>query len=82
MKMSKIITNGGIRVGLFGLTTNMKPAHDIAYVDEFLDPLTVAEVQAHTLRQQGAEVCYRTDASTGRKKIKKFWKNWVREAQI
>ncbi len=56
VKMSTIVNSGGIRVGLFGLTTNLKPAHDIAYVDEFLDPLAVAKVQSTMLRKQGAEV--------------------------
>ncbi len=56
LKMSTIVHSGGIRVGLFGLTTNLKPAHDIAFVDEFLDPLAVAEEQSTALRTRGAEV--------------------------
>ncbi len=56
LKMSTIVNSGGIRVGLFGLTTNLKPAHDIAYVEKFLDPLAVAEAQSTMLRKHGAEV--------------------------
>ena len=48
--------SGGVRVGIFGLTTNKKPADKIAYVDEFMDPLPVAREQTKLLREQGAEV--------------------------
>ena len=53
---SKIITIGNVRVGLFGLTTDLKPAETIGYVDEFLDPIHVAKEQSNSLREQGAEV--------------------------
>jgi len=56
LQASKIVESGGIRVGLFGLTTDRKSAHTIAYVDEFLDPITVADAQTRRLRAQGAEV--------------------------
>ena len=56
LKGSRIIENGGVRVGIFGLTTDKKPAHKIAYVEKFLDPVHVAREQTKRLRQQGAEV--------------------------
>ncbi len=56
LKISRLIEIGGVRVGIFGLTTDTKPAHRIAYVDEFLDPVGVAETQTKLLRSQGAEV--------------------------
>jgi 2',3'-cyclic-nucleotide 2'-phosphodiesterase (5'-nucleotidase family) len=56
LKISRIVESGGVRIGIFGLTTNKKPAHKIAYVDEFLDPVGVAREQTKLLREQGAEV--------------------------
>jgi len=56
LKVSKIVESGGVRVGIFGLTTDKKPADKIAYVDVFLDPVRVAREQTKLLREQGAEV--------------------------
>ncbi len=56
LQISKIVKSGGVRVGILGLTTNKKSAHKIAYVDEFVDPVSVALTQTHLLREQGAEV--------------------------
>ena len=56
LKISSIVESGGVRVGVFGLTTDKKPAHTIAYVDDFLDPVNVAQEQTRRLRAQGAEV--------------------------
>jgi 2',3'-cyclic-nucleotide 2'-phosphodiesterase (5'-nucleotidase family) len=56
LKVSRIVESGGVRVGIFGLTTDNKPASKIAYVDEFIDPLHVAREQSKRLREQGAEV--------------------------
>ena len=53
---STIVKSGGVQVGIFGLTTNKKPAYKIAYVDEFVDPASVAEEQTAILREQGAEI--------------------------
>jgi 2',3'-cyclic-nucleotide 2'-phosphodiesterase (5'-nucleotidase family) len=38
LQVVKIVESGGVRVGIFGLTTDKKPADTIAYVDEFLNP--------------------------------------------
>ena len=51
-----MVTIRGVRMGIFGLTTDTKPAHRIAYIDKFLDPVVVAEAQTRLLRAQGAEV--------------------------
>jgi len=56
LKVSRIVESGGVRVGVFGLTTDNKPASKIAYVDEFIDPVHVAREQSKRLREQGAEV--------------------------
>ncbi len=56
LRISAIVKSGGVQVGIFGLTTNKKPAHRIAYVDEFIDPVSVALTQTEQLRRQGAEV--------------------------
>jgi len=56
VQVSRIIKSGGIRVGIFGLTTDRNPANTIAYVDEFLNPVQVAEEQTTLLRAQGADV--------------------------
>jgi 2',3'-cyclic-nucleotide 2'-phosphodiesterase (5'-nucleotidase family) len=56
LQVTKIVESGGVRVGIFGLTTDKKPANEIAYVDEFLNPVRVAEDQTKLLRAQGAEV--------------------------
>ncbi len=56
LKISRLIEIGGVRVGIFGLTTDTKPAHRIAYIDEFFDPVGVAEAKTRLLRAQGAEV--------------------------
>lgn len=56
LQVVKIVESGGVRVGIFGLTTDKKPADTIAYVDEFLNPVRVAEDQTKLLRAQGAEV--------------------------
>ena len=56
LKIAKIVESGGVRVGIFGLTTDNKPANTIAYVDEFIDPVHVAREQTKQLREQGAEV--------------------------
>lgn len=56
LKDSIICNSGGVRVGIFGLTTDRKPANEIAYVEEFLDPVVIAREQVTRLRDQGAEV--------------------------
>ncbi len=56
LQISKIVECGGVLVGLFGLTTDRKPAKEIAYVDEFVDPVAVAKEQTKILRAQGADV--------------------------
>jgi 2',3'-cyclic-nucleotide 2'-phosphodiesterase (5'-nucleotidase family) len=56
LKVSRIVESAGVRVGIFGLTTDKKPASQIAYVDEFIDPVHVAREQTKRLREQGAEV--------------------------
>jgi 2',3'-cyclic-nucleotide 2'-phosphodiesterase (5'-nucleotidase family) len=56
LKVSRIVESGGVRVGIFGLTTDKRPANKIAYVDEFIDPVRVAMEQTELLREQGAEV--------------------------
>ena len=56
LQMSRIVESGGVRVGIFGLTTDKKSANKIAYVDEFIDPVHVAKEQTMRLRDQGAEV--------------------------
>ena len=56
LKVSSIVESGGVRVGIFGLTTDKRPANKIAYVDEFIDPVRVAMEQTKLLREQGAEV--------------------------
>ena len=56
LKVSRIVESGGVRVGIFGLTTDKRPASKIAYVDEFIDPVRVAMEQTKLLREQGAEV--------------------------
>jgi 2',3'-cyclic-nucleotide 2'-phosphodiesterase (5'-nucleotidase family) len=56
LKVSSIVESGGVRVGIFGLTTDKRPANKIAYVDEFIDPVRVAMEQTMLLREQGAEV--------------------------
>ena len=56
LKVSRIVESGGVRVGIFGLTTDKRPANTIAYVDEFIDPVRVAMEQTKLLREQGAEV--------------------------
>ena len=56
LKVSRIVESGGVRVGIFGLTTDKRPASKIAYVDEFIDPVLVAMEQTKLLREQGAEV--------------------------
>jgi 2',3'-cyclic-nucleotide 2'-phosphodiesterase (5'-nucleotidase family) len=56
LKISSIVESGGVRVGIFGLTTDKKPANKIAYVDEFIDPVRVAMEQTKLLREQGAEL--------------------------
>ncbi len=53
---SRILESGGIRIGIFGLTTDKKPAKEIAYVNEFIDPVGMAREQTEQLREQGAEV--------------------------
>ena len=56
LKVSSIVKSGGVRVGIFGLTTDKRPANKIAFVDEFIDPVRVAMEQTKLLREQGAEV--------------------------
>ena len=56
LKISSIVESGGVRVGIFGLTTDKRPAKKIAYVDEFIDPVRVAMEQTKLLRERGAEV--------------------------
>ena len=56
LQVGRIVESGGIRVGIFGLTTDKSPANKIDYVDEFLNPVDVAEEQTKRLRDQGAEV--------------------------
>ncbi len=56
LKVSRIVESGGVRVGIFGLTTDKTPANKIAYVDEFIDPVRVAMEQTKLIREQGAEV--------------------------
>ncbi len=56
LQASRIVESGAVRVGVFGLTTDKKPANKIAYVDEFINPVRVAEEQTKQLRGQGAEV--------------------------
>jgi len=56
LKSSWIVESGGVRVGIFGLTTDKKPANKIAYVDEFMDPVRIAREQTKLLREQGAEL--------------------------
>ena len=56
LHVSRIVESGGVRVGIFGLTTDKRPANKIAYVDEFIDPVRVAMEQTKLLREQGAEV--------------------------
>ncbi len=53
---ARIVESGGVRVGIFGLTTDKKSADKIAYVDEFMDPVHVAQEQTTLLHEQGAEV--------------------------
>ena len=48
-----VVEIGGIRVGLFALTTDMKSA---AYIESFGDPLEVARESVARLRSDGAEV--------------------------
>lgn len=50
---SALVTSGGVRVGLFSLTTDEKQP---AYVEEFRDPVTVAREATARLRDEGAEV--------------------------
>lgn len=50
---SRLVESGGIKVGIFGLSTDM--VHP-AYVQSFDDPTTVARRQVAQLRKQGAEV--------------------------
>ena len=50
---STIIESGGIRVGLFSLTTSLKPS---AYVSKFGKYTDVAREKTARLRKQGAEV--------------------------
>ena len=56
LSRSRIVESGGVRVGIFGLTTDKKSSGEIAYVDEFLDPVQVARERTKLLRQQGAEI--------------------------
>ncbi len=56
LKRSRIVESGGVRVGIFDLTTDKKPANNIAYVDECMDSVRVAREQTKLLREQGAEV--------------------------
>ncbi len=56
LQVARIVQSGGVRVGIFGLTTDKQPADKIAYVEEFLNPVRVAEEQTKFLRAQGAEV--------------------------
>lgn len=53
MVKSRIVTSNGVRVGIFGLTTDMEHP---AYVTRFLDPVEVARRQVKDLRTRGAEV--------------------------
>lgn len=48
-----LVEKGGIKVGLIGVTIDSKHP---AYVDRFLDPLTVLRERTAALRAQGAEV--------------------------
>lgn len=50
---SALVLSGGIRIGLFSLTTDVKHPD---YVATFEDPLQVARRMTALLRQQGAEV--------------------------
>ncbi|MEX0829372.1 MAG: bifunctional UDP-sugar hydrolase/5'-nucleotidase [Nitrospirales bacterium] len=56
LQVGRIVESAGVRVGIFGLTTDKPSADTIAYVDEFLDPVRVAEEQTTLLRAHGAEV--------------------------
>jgi len=56
LQVGRIVESGGIRVGIFGLTTDKQPANKIAYVEKILDPVRVAEEQTKLLRARGAEV--------------------------
>ena len=56
LKDSVMTNSSGVRVGIFGLTTDKKPANEIAYVEQFLDPVEVARKRTERLRKQGAEV--------------------------
>ncbi|MFP3940328.1 MAG: bifunctional metallophosphatase/5'-nucleotidase [Acidobacteriota bacterium] len=50
---SAVVESGGVRVGLFGLTTDLKHPE---YVDRFEDPVATARQASKDLRAQGAEV--------------------------
>lgn len=50
LKDTAIVDCGGIKVGLFSITTAEKSA---AYVERFLDPIQVAERKSQELREQG-----------------------------
>ncbi len=49
----KMVESGGIRIGLFSLTTNVKQPE---YLQSFEDPLRTARLFTALLRRQGAEV--------------------------
>ena len=53
LRQSEIVESGGIKIGLFGVTTDLKKP---AYVHEFLPPLATARRASAELRARGAEV--------------------------
>jgi 2',3'-cyclic-nucleotide 2'-phosphodiesterase (5'-nucleotidase family) len=48
-----VVESGGLRIGLFGITTDVKAA---AYITSFGDPVATAREQSAALREAGAEV--------------------------
>ncbi len=48
-----IVESGGLRIGIFGITTDVKKA---AYITSFGDPVATAREQSAALRAAGAEV--------------------------
>lgn len=53
LESAALVESGGIRIGLFSLTTDVKHP---AYVETFEEPIQVARRLTALLRQQGAEV--------------------------
>ncbi len=53
VRQSALVESGGLKVGIFSLTTDKKKA---GYVARFLDPVDTALAMSRELRQQGADV--------------------------